>query len=271
MLYVTLLLCSFNIIESFNNINGINNRVDHGYNNQQLGSIVGGNSDTKRGVGSIVGGNSDTKREVASFESDYEPVEFLNSQATASHRIGQKLEYSPVLVLNADYTPLSFMPLSLWTWQDALRAVFNEKATVISEYNIVIKSPRVELKVPSVVALKKFQKSPESIATMNRRNVFIRDGYKCQYCLEEFPNKYLSLDHVIPRCKGGKLTWTNTVTACYTCNGKKGHTLPEDLPKLGMRLRTQPKTPTFYEIQFKARMMKKATTNLHPHWTDYVL
>ena len=182
MLYLTLLFCSFNIIESFNNINGIN-RVDHGYNNnQQLGSL----------------------------ESDCDPRDFFNTQATSSHRIGLKLEHSPVLVLNADYTPLSFMPLSLWTWQDALRAVFNEKAIVISEYNIYVKSPRVELKVPSVVALKKFQKSPESVATMNRRNVFIRDGYKCQYCNEEFASKYLSLDHVIPRCKGGKLTWTNT-------------------------------------------------------------
>jgi hypothetical protein len=95
------------------------------------------------------------------------------------------------------------MPLSLWSWQDALRAVFNEKATVISEYNIVIKSPRIHVKVPSVVALKKFQKSPESVATMNRRNVFIRDGYKCQYCNKNMLPKSLKYSHY-QNCQGFK-------------------------------------------------------------------
>ena len=247
-----LLILHINKIECFN---GINNRIDNNINsNQHQQHLI----------------TSDK-----SIESDFDPIDFFNSKATTTHRlstsIGQKLDNSPVLVLNADYTPLSFMPLSLLHWQDALRAVLNGKANVISEYDIVIKSPRIELKVPSVVALTKFQRSPESIATMNRRNVFIRDGYKCQYCYQEYPAKYLSLDHVIPRCKGGKLTWTNTVTACYSCNGKKGHTSIEDLAKIGMRLKSQPKTPTFYEIQFKAKMMKKLATNIHPHWTDYVL
>lgn len=260
-----LLIVYINKIECFNGIN--NNRIESINSNHQ-------HQHQQHLIGHTI--NSDTKIS-SSFDSDFDPIDsFFNSKATSTHRlssttVGQKLDNSPVLVLNADYTPLSFMPLSLWHWQDALRAVLNGKANVISEYNIIIKSPRIELKVPSVVALTKFQKSPEKIATMNRRNVFIRDGYRCCYCYEEFHAKYLSLDHVIPRCKGGKLTWTNTVTACYSCNGKKGHTLPEDLPKLGMRLKNPPKTPTFYEIQFKARMMKKCATNIHPHWTDYVL
>ena len=80
--------------------------------------------------------------------------------------------------------------------------------------------------------------------------------------------KELSLDHVLPRSKGGKLTWMNTVTACNTCNFKKGHTLPEDLPRLGMRLKNLPRIPSYSELQFKARLYSK--TQVHPHWDHFI-
>lgn len=182
--------------------------------------------------------------------------------------IGKTLEGSPVLVLNADYTPLSHTPLSLWNWQDALRALFNDKAVVVSEYNILIRSVSYALRLPSVIALKSYHKKPNNVPIMTRRYVFIRDGYKCQYCLKTFPGSSLSLDHVIPRSKGGKLTWTNTVCACFDCNFRKGHMMPEDLHKVGMKLRNLPHAPSYTEIQFKGKNFKKF--NYHPDWESYL-
>ena len=94
---------------------------------------------------------------------------------------GSALTNSPTLVLNADYKPLSHLPLSLWNWQDSVRAVFANKAVVVSEYPISIRSVSYEMKLPSVIALKQFRKSPTEVAPgMTRKKVFIRDGFKCQ-------------------------------------------------------------------------------------------
>ena len=94
---------------------------------------------------------------------------------------GAKIERSPSLVLNADYTPLSHFPLSLWSWQDTLRAVFSGKAVVVSEYsNLIVRSVSCSFPLPSVIALKTYQKVPNQVPVMSRRNLYIRDGFKCQ-------------------------------------------------------------------------------------------
>ena len=93
---------------------------------------------------------------------------------------GNSLENSPALVLNADYTPLSHTPLSLWHWQDALRSVFSNKAVVVSEYNVLIRSVSCSFKIPSVIALKNYHKKPNNVPIMTRKYLFIRDGFRCQ-------------------------------------------------------------------------------------------
>jgi hypothetical protein len=94
---------------------------------------------------------------------------------------GVRIELSPSLVLNADYTPLSHLPLSLWSWQDTLRAVFSGKAVVVSEYSdLIVRSVSCSFPLPSVIALKTYQKVPSSSPVMSRRNLYIRDGFKCQ-------------------------------------------------------------------------------------------
>ena len=178
----------------------------------------------------------------------------LPEESPLALELGKSLENSPCLVLNADYTPLSFIPLSLWNWKDSLRAVLSEKATVVSSYNLEIRSVYTKVLIPSVIALKRYHAFPNQKPVMTRRNVYIRDSFQCQYCQECFGADDLTLDHVLPRSKGGKLTWTNTVTACSPCNYRKGHTLLEDLPQLGMRIKTMPKAPNYYELQTKARM-----------------
>ena len=91
----------------------------------------------------------------------------------------------PALVLNADYQPLSYFPLSTWSWKDALKAVFLDRVNVVSEYNQVVRSPSVEFKLPSVVSLKDYIPLPEK-AAFTRFNVFLRDKFLCQYCMQNF-------------------------------------------------------------------------------------
>src|SRR5664280_2679514 len=87
----------------------------------------------------------------------------------------------PALVLNADYRPLSYYPLSLWSWQDAIKAVFLERVNILEEYDRVVRSARFEMKLPSVVSLKTYIR-PARHPAFTRFNVFLRDRFECQYC-----------------------------------------------------------------------------------------
>ncbi|CAN0180654.1 unnamed protein product, partial [Hapterophycus canaliculatus] len=164
------------------------------------------------------------------------------------------LDSCPCLVLNADYQPLSYLPLSLWGWQDVIKAVFSEKVVVLATYgDRSIRSPSVVVQLPSVIALKEFVNNHRSYPPFTRRNLFLRDSHKCQYCLKYFPPRDLSFDHVVPKKLGGKGTWDNVVTACGRCNNRKSDCHPRDLRSIGMRLNKYPSTPTFSELQNKAR------------------
>ena len=128
------------------------------------------------------------------------------------------LEKCPALVLNADYRPLSYYPLSLWSWQDSIKSVFLDRVSIVSYYDRVIRSPSFSMKLPSVIALRSFVK-PQTNPSFTRFNVFLRDKFSCQYCGSK---KELTFDHLLPRSKGGKTDWDNVVTACSCCNVKKG-------------------------------------------------
>jgi 5-methylcytosine-specific restriction endonuclease McrA len=128
------------------------------------------------------------------------------------------LEKCPALVLNADYRPLSYYPLSLWSWQDAIKSVFLDRVIIVSNYDRQIRSPSFEMKLPSVIALKSYI-VPQTKPSFTRFNVFLRDRFSCQYCGS---GEELTFDHLLPRSKGGETNWDNVVTACSTCNVKKG-------------------------------------------------
>ena len=89
-------------------------------------------------------------------------------------------QFYPALVLNADFRPLSYFPLSLWSWQDAVKAVFLDRVSVLSEYETEVRSPSVTMKLPSVIALKDYIPSARRPA-FTRFNVFLRDAFVCQY------------------------------------------------------------------------------------------
>ena len=113
------------------------------------------------------------------------------------------LKKCPALVLNADYRPLSYYPLSLWSWQDSVKSVFLDRVTIVSNYDRIIRSPSFNMRLPSVIALKSFIK-PQSNPSFTRFNVFLRDRFLCQYCGS---NQELTFDHLLPRSKGGQTNW----------------------------------------------------------------
>ena len=128
----------------------------------------------------------------------------------------------PALVLNADFRPLSYYPLSLWSWQDAIKAVFLERVNIVAQYDRAVRSPSFEMRLPSVVSLKTFVK-PTTHPAFTRFNVFLRDRFVCQFC---GARDDLTFDHLLPRSRGGQTTWDNVVAACSPCNLRKGNLTP---------------------------------------------
>jgi 5-methylcytosine-specific restriction endonuclease McrA len=176
--------------------------------------------------------------------------------ATTSHP-----DSCPALVLNADFRPLSYYPLSLWSWQDAIKAVFLDRVNIVSEYETEVHSPSFTLKLPSVVSLKRYIK-PAVYPAFTRFNVFLRDRFECQYCGD--PSD-LTFDHLIPRSRGGLTTWENVVTACSPCNLRKGGLMPS---KAGMWPAQKPVRPTVYQLHKNGRLFPP--NHLHHSWQDYL-
>jgi 5-methylcytosine-specific restriction endonuclease McrA len=170
----------------------------------------------------------------------------------------------PALVLNADFRPLSYFPLSLWSWQEAVKAVFLERVNIVSEYEQVVRSPRIAMRLPSVISLKEFIPLARRPA-FTRFNVFLRDRFSCQYCGEAHATHDLTFDHVVPRSLGGRTIWTNVVTACQTCNLLKGNRLPR---QVAMHPRTRPYQPTTVELQENGRAFPP--NYLHESWRDFL-
>jgi 5-methylcytosine-specific restriction endonuclease McrA len=167
----------------------------------------------------------------------------------------------PALVLNADYRPLSYYPLSLWSWQDAIKAVFLDRVNIVAEYEHEVSSPSFAMRVPSVVSLKTYIK-PSRTPAFTRFNVFLRDRFECQYCGSEDD---LTFDHVIPRCAGGATIWENVVAACSPCNLRKGGLMPD---RAKMWPRQKPYPPTVHDLHNNGRMFPP--NHLHESWMDYL-
>lgn len=167
----------------------------------------------------------------------------------------------PCLILNADYQPLSYFPLSLWSWQDAVKAVFLDRVNVVDCYEQTVRSASFEMEIPSVVALKDYVAQNRSPA-FTRFNLFLRDGFECVYCQSA---DELTFDHLIPRRLGGKTTWKNIVAACSKCNLRKGGRMPKEA---GMIPQIKPFQPTMHQLQAQGRRFPP--NHLHESWLDYL-
>jgi 5-methylcytosine-specific restriction endonuclease McrA len=140
---------------------------------------------------------------------------------------------SPVLVLNQNYEPLNICQA-----RRAFRLVYQGKAELLENGSGELHSASAVFPLPSVIRLVQFIKRPQPQQRLTRVEVFNRDHYMCQYCGKE--SRQLTLDHVMPRYRGGKHTWTNVVSACIPCNRRKAGRTPAEA---GMKLFRQPMPP----------------------------
>ncbi len=180
-------------------------------------------------------------------------TEFVREPAGARH--------FPALVLNADYRPLSYYPLSLWPWQDAVKAAYLDRVDILAEYDHVVRSQRMEIRVPSVVVLREYVRARKR-AAFTRFNLFLRDEFACQYCGARHD---LTFDHVVPRALGGRTCWENVVAACAPCNLRKGS---KTLRDSGLNLRRPPREPGSEELRNIGRRFPP--NHLHESWLDYL-
>lgn len=165
------------------------------------------------------------------------------------------------LLLNSDYSLVTISPISTISWKDAVRLKYLGTVDVLNEYDEwTVRSPSISMRVPSVVKLRKYAKFRRNV-TLNRRNVFIRDSFKCQYCKQKFPTEKLTWDHVVPKSKGGGASWNNLVTACYACNTRKSD---NDMPVP----ESDPYQPSFTEII--AKTIPQTVQVYHKSWVPYI-
>lgn len=172
-----------------------------------------------------------------------------------------RLRDHPALVLNADYRPLSYFPLSLWPWQEAIKACFLNRVEIVAEYDEVVRSPSQEIRIPSVVVLRDYVR-PALYPAFTRFNLFLRDEFSCQYC---GASGDMTFDHVIPRSKGGRTTWENVVASCPPCNLAKAS---KSLKEARMTLRKPVRRPTAESSRNIGR--KFPPHHLHESWMDFL-
>tara|TARA_B100000315_G_scaffold257791_1_gene307808 strand:- start:13291 stop:13851 length:561 start_codon:yes stop_codon:yes gene_type:complete len=169
-------------------------------------------------------------------------------------RNGQGILNREVLVLNQNY-----QPLLVCTAKRAICLIYLEKVEVLENYRREVHSPTIVLPLPSVVKLNRYIAIRGNDVILSRKNIFKRDHHLCQYCGRKgIP---MTIDHIIPREKGGKDTWQNLVTSCHQCNRKKGN---KTLTDCDLKLLKKPKRPT--RIHYIQKFVKKEQAS----WRQYL-
>jgi len=161
-------------------------------------------------------------------------------------------------VLKLDST---FKPIEVISWQEAFILTWLKKAWAVEYSTKWVSSAKESFQIPSVIALFQYIDEKYFCLPCNRKNLLLRDDYRCQYCNKGYGGDELTIDHVVPRSKGGKTTWTNAVIACYPCNQKKSNLLLKDS---SVNLIKKPQKPSFRWI-IKQRLKK---TNIA--WSGYL-
>ena len=160
-----------------------------------------------------------------------------------------------VLVLDQGYQPHRVI-----SWQRAVCMVFGGKVEVVEEYDEEIRSVSITIRMPAVVRLFRRVRQRGRAVRFSRFNVLLRDRFTCQYCGDRVPAKELTLDHVVPRARGGPTRWTNVVAACRPCNHHKSDRTPDEAR---MPLRQSPQQPKFLPsngLQIHRRKMPEPWT-----------
>lgn len=161
---------------------------------------------------------------------------------------------SRALVLNASYEPIQIVSV-----ERALKLVFLAKAEIVEAGIGQIRSWLTTVARPSVIRLLRYVVVPHRQAPCTRRGVLLRDNFTCQYCGATPAQHLLTLDHVVPRASGGKMSWENVVAACKSCNHTKGNRTPQEAH---MNLRSRPQAPSSISMMMNA-------LGRHPTWQVY--
>ena len=143
-----------------------------------------------------------------------------------------------VLVLNASYEPLSLVPV-----RRAIVLLMQSKAEFIeSGHQLTVRSVSRQWPLPLIIRLSRFVVVPLRLSPPTRNAVMLRDAHTCGYCGRAYNRSQMTIDHVVPRSRGGQHTWSNLITACQGCNQRKGQHRPEEA---NMRLRWKPEQPSY--------------------------
>lgn len=182
----------------------------------------------------------------------------------------------PVLVLNRDW-----VPIRVTTVLDAMKKLFDgsAKAVLAEDYSVyefedwaelsarkgdeyVVVTSRSSIRAPDVILLTRYGDIPEKKLVFTRANIFRRDRHTCQYCGSQPGMEQLTIDHVLPKSRGGLTSWTNCSLACWDCNSKKANRTPEEA---GMVLRSKPIKP-----DWSPRLVMQRVRNTPQNWKRFV-
>ena len=177
----------------------------------------------------------------------------------APHRAGDgHALLAPVLVLNASYEPINVCAA-----RRALVLVLKGVAMTEEENGHFLHAARVAMRVPSVIRLLEYRRIPHQSRALSRKNILLRDRNTCQFCGNSFPASELTLDHVMPRSRGGRSSWENLVASCYTCNNRKGDRTPEEA---GLKLQRRPRPFTLHT----SRQLMRLIGHRDEKWRKYL-
>jgi 5-methylcytosine-specific restriction endonuclease McrA len=164
----------------------------------------------------------------------------------------------PVLVLNA-----TFEPINVTAVRRAMVLLIKGVAQAEEMNHSEIHSARRAIRVPSVIRLLAYRHIPQQTRALSRKNILLRDRNTCQFCTRIFPASELTLDHVIPRSRGGRSSWENLVACCYQCNNRKGDRTPEEA---GIKLARKPRPFTLYT----SRQLMRLIGHRDEKWRKYL-
>ncbi len=152
------------------------------------------------------------------------------------------------LVLNMCYQPIETV-----TWQDAFRMILNGRAKAIDYYDAIVRTPNDEFFIPAVLVLNEYSAIPKRTVIYSKRLVYERDKWTCQYCRTKLTSRTATIDHVLPRSRGGRSSFENCVASCETCNTQKANKL---LRQTRFKLLKRPRKPFIHPLQGKIGSMR---------------
>lgn len=188
----------------------------------------------------------------------HRPAPALEHPIAASADTGYNVMRAPVLVLNASYEPINVCAA-----RRAIVLVLKGVAMTEEINGHSLHAARIAMRVPSVIRLLEYRRIPHQTRALSRKNILLRDRNTCQYCGIILAASELTLDHVIPRSRGGASTWENLVACCHPCNRKKANQLAHEA---GMKLLREPRAFSLHTSRHIMRMMGRSDAN----WRKYL-